>query len=62
MTNGNLLFISETHSTLCGDLNRNEIQKRGDVYIGGADSPGWTVKQNIIVKQLEPYPKMTVFR
>ena len=41
----------ELYSVLCGDLNRKEIQKRGDICICIADSLCCTVENNII-KQL----------
>ena len=37
---------------LCGDLNRKEIQNRGDIYIHMADSLCYTVETNNTVKQL----------
>ena len=31
---------------LCGDLNAKEIQKRGDIWIGMADSPDCIAEMN----------------
>ena len=45
-------MLREPYSVLCGDLNRKEIQKRGDVYICVcvcvciADSLCYTVETN----------------